>query len=243
MIVLLSDFGLAGPYTGQVKAVLAAHAPRTPVIDLFPDLPAWNIRAAASLVAAYTHGFPVATVFLVVVDPGVGDTARRPVALLVDDRWYVGPDNGVFALLARQGEQVQWFEIAWRPARLSNTFHGRDLFAPVAARLAQGERGDLEALAGAATEGADWEDDWPAIVYIDRYGNALTGLRAAGADRGRQLLAGGRLLPHARTFSLMKKGEPFWYENSNGLVEIAVNQGRADDQLGLHIDDRIEWQP
>src|SRR6202051_1160043 len=131
MIVLFTDFGLEGPYTGQVKAVLHRSAPGIPVIDLFADAPAGNPRAAAYLLAAYAVWFPTETVLLSVVDPGVGGT-RAPVVVESDGRWYVGPENGLFELVRRRGRAVKSWEIDWRPEALSASFHGRDLFAPVA---------------------------------------------------------------------------------------------------------------
>ena len=138
MIVLCTDFGLAGPYLGQVKAVLARAAPAVPVIDLFADLPAFEPRLAAYLLAAYAAWFEPGDVILAVVDPGVGGP-RGALVVEADGRWFVGPDNGLFELVLRRAERARCYAIAWRPAALSATFHGRDLFAPVAARLALGE--------------------------------------------------------------------------------------------------------
>ena len=101
MIVLVTDFGLSGPYTGQVKAVLWREAPTCPVIDLFADAPMWDPQAAAYLLAAYVQMFPKDTVFLCVIDPGVGGE-RLPVVVRADGRWFVGPDNGLFELVMRR---------------------------------------------------------------------------------------------------------------------------------------------
>jgi S-adenosyl-L-methionine hydrolase (adenosine-forming) len=110
MIALFTDFGLHGPYTGQMKAVLCEMAPGVPVIDLFADAPAGNPKASAYLLAAYAAWFPERTVFLCVVDPGVGG-ARPALALEADDRWYVGPGNGLFELVQRRVRQERAFEI------------------------------------------------------------------------------------------------------------------------------------
>ncbi len=138
MIVLFTDFGSAGPYVGQMRAVLVRAAPDVPVIELFSDAPAFNAKASAYLLAAYCAEFEPGTVFLAVVDPGVGGP-REAIALEADGRWYVAPDNGLLALVARRADAAQWWRITWRPANLSASFHGRDLFALVAARLARGE--------------------------------------------------------------------------------------------------------
>jgi S-adenosylmethionine hydrolase len=239
MIVLFTDFGLEGPYTGQVSAVLQQTAPGIPGISLFADLPAGQPKPAAYLLAAYATWFPEGTVFLCVVDPGVG-SARRALVAEAAGRFYVGPDNGLFEIVLRRAAPAVLWEIAWRPPAMSASFHGRDLFAPVAARLARGDPpAAMATLAAAAprtaTRQADWPDDLAEIVYIDRYGNALTGLRGDRMPASARLSATGHLLAHAETFSAVPRGTGFWYVNSNGLVEIAVNAGRADRLLGLDV--------
>ena len=234
MIVLFTDFGLAGPYTGQMKAVLARDAPGQPIIDLFADAPSRDPRAAAYLLAAYAAWFPAGAVFLAVVDPGVGG-ARKPLVVSADGCFYVGPDNGLFELVLRRAQQAQVWEITWRPTALSASFHGRDLFAPVAAKLASGASPAALAQPITRERHRDWPDDLAEIVYIDHYGNALTGLRAAGVPRAAALHANGTRVPPAATFSAMPPGAAFWYGNANGLAEIAVNLGRADEALGLRI--------
>lgn len=244
MIVLFTDFGPGGPYVGQVRAVLARDAPGVPVVDLVDDLPPCDPAPAAYLLAALAPAFPRGSVFLCVVDPGVGG-ARAPVALAAGGRWFVGPDNGLLALAARRSEAPRWFAIDWRPAVLSASFHGRDLFAPVAARLARGDASPGESVPGGAVPGApldsartvggDWPDDRPAVVYVDSYGNAMTGLRAARLPADAVLAAAGRRLRRARTFSDVPPGAAFWYENANGLAEIAVNRGAAARAFGLRV--------
>jgi S-adenosylmethionine hydrolase len=239
MIVLFTDFGLHGPYTGQMKAVLHQMAPDIPVIDLFADAPVGNPKASAYLLAAYAAWFPAGTVFLGVVDPGVGGT--RPSNILeADGRWYVGPGNGLFELVQRRAGETRSFDIDWRPEHLSASFHGRDLFAPVAAMLARGEPPPGRPRQDGADRRADWPDDLCEIVYVDQFGNAMTGLRAAMLPPNARLTVAGRVLERARTFSNRSPGAAFWYENSNGLAEIAVNQGRADRELGLVIGIPVE---
>jgi S-adenosyl-L-methionine hydrolase (adenosine-forming) len=239
MIVLFTDFGLHGPYTGQMKAVLHRMAPGIPTIDLFADAPAGNPRASAYLLAAYAQWFAAGTTFLCVVDPGVGGT-RPPVMLEADGRWYVGPGNGLFELIVRRAAKTRSFDIDFKPARLSASFHGRDLFAPVAAMLARGEPPPRRPRKDDADRRRDWPDDLPEIVYVDHFGNAMTGLRATTLAPNAKLAAAGRVLERARTFGDRPPGAGFWYENSNGLAEIAVNQGRADRDLGLAIGSPVE---
>jgi S-adenosylmethionine hydrolase len=239
MIVLFTDFGLHGPYTGQVKAVLHQMAPGIPAIDLFADAPVGNPKASAYLLAVYAAWFPMGTVFLCIVDPGVG--GRRPAIVLeADSRWYVGPGNGLFELVQRRATKSLSWDIDFRPEHLSASFHGRDLFAPVAAMLARGERPPGQLREDGADRRADWPDDLCEIVYVDHFGNAMTGLRAATLPRNTRLAAAGRVLERLRTFSDGPPGAAFWYENSNGLAEIAVNQGRADRDLGLAIGTAVE---
>ncbi len=232
MIALFTDFGPAGPYVGQIKAVLHREAPRAPVVDLFLDAPIFDPMAAAYLLAAYVGEFPAGTVFLAVVDPGVGG-ARKPVAVQAGGRWYVGPDNGIFELVARRAPKVRRWEITWRPRRLSPSFHGRDLFAPVAARLARGEAPPGDERPADEGRRADWPDDLARIIYVDHFGNAITGLRATMLAADASLRVGRRRLERARTFGDVSPGAAMWYENANGLAEIAVNRGRADERLGI----------
>jgi S-adenosylmethionine hydrolase len=238
MIALFTDFGLAGPYTGQMKAVLLRDAPNVPAVDLFCDAPACNPRAAAYLLAAHAAWFPRSTVFLAVVDPGVGGP-RAPLAIRADGRWYVGPDNGLFEIVLRRAATAQVWEITWRPADLSMSFHGRDIFAPVAALIARGEAPAWQARAIESARWSEWPDDLAEIIYVDHYGNAMTGLRARAVPQGARLAVNGHVVPQARIFAEAAPGAAFWYENSNGLAEIAVNLGRADRALGLAIGSAI----
>jgi S-adenosyl-L-methionine hydrolase (adenosine-forming) len=238
MIVLFTDFGLAGPYTGQVEAVLQQTAPGVPVIQLFADAPAGQPKPAAYLLAAYAAWFAAGAVLLCVVDPGVGSD-RRALIVEADGRRYVGPDNGLFELVLRRARRPRALEITWRPARLSASFHGRDLFAPVAGRLARGEPAAAMARPVAPARHADWPDDLAEIVYIDHYGNAVTGLRGANLPGTARIEVGKHRLARAETFAAAPEGAAFWYVNSNGLAEIAVNSGRADQTLGLAVGSRF----
>jgi S-adenosylmethionine hydrolase len=239
MIVLFTDFGLEGPYTGQMKAILYREAPAVPVVDLFADAPAGKPRPCAYLLAAYAQWFPAGTVFLAVIDPGVG-SARAAIVVEADGRFYVGPDNGLFEIVMRRAARSRSWEIDWLPPTLSASFHGRDLFAPVAARLARGEPPPGRPRRANLGRYPDWPDDLAEIVYIDHFGNAMTGLRAGIVPGAARLAIRGHRLGHARTFSAVPAGDAFWYENSNGLVEIAVNGGRADARLGLALGDPVE---
>ena len=242
VIVLFTDFGLEGPYTGQVKTVLHQIAPGVPVIDLFADLPPAKPEPAAYLLAAYGGWFPAGTVILAVVDPGVGGD-RAAVVVEADSRWYVGPDNGLLELVTRRADYARSWEISAGPEAISASFHGRDLFAPVAGLLARGDSPAGRLRPTEVSRRPDWPDDLPEIVYIDRFGNAMTGLRAALIPNGARLAAAGRVLARQRAFSDVPAGEAFWYENSNGLAEIAVNAGRSDAALGLAVGSLVAILP
>jgi S-adenosyl-L-methionine hydrolase (adenosine-forming) len=239
MIVLFTDFGARGPYMGQMRAVLHQGAPASPVIDLFADAPTYDARAASYLLAAYATEFPRDTVFLCVVDPGVGGE-RPAMVLTADGRVFVGPGNGLFEIVARRAAEFEARAITWRPEHLSASFHGRDLFAPAAAALACGEGKAMAAIPDGQWRQPDWPDDLAQVIYLDEFGNAITGLRAAGLGSGQTIRARDQVLARARTFGEVPVGQAFWYENANGLVEIAVNQGSAAQQLGLALGSAVE---
>jgi S-adenosylmethionine hydrolase len=225
MIVFFTDFGVLGPYLGQMEMAARAIAPQMPVVNLMADAPAFDPQSSAYLLAALVGGVPSGAVVVAVVDPGVGGD-RMALALNLDGRWLVGPDNGLFEPLIRRAKMVEAFEITWRPPSLSPSFHGRDLFAPTAARLALGDRTGLASTP--VPRRSDWPDDLARVIYHDAYGNAWTGLRASVVS-GTAISVGGQRLERARTFSDVPPGAAFWYENSSGLAEVAVNGGRAAD--------------
>ncbi|MDP2708118.1 MAG: SAM-dependent chlorinase/fluorinase, partial [Burkholderiales bacterium] len=171
-------------------------------------------------------------------DPGVG-SARRPVMLRADKRWYVGPDNGLFEMVQRRAHERECHLIHWRPSKLSASFHGRDLFAPVAARLARGEVPEADPAELTTPPGAPWPEDLAEIIHIDHYGNAITGLRAISVSTTQEIRAGGEVLTYARVFSEVPPGRAFWYENANGLVEIAVHGDSAAARFGFKPGDPV----
>jgi S-adenosylmethionine hydrolase len=234
VIFLFTDFGAEGPYLAQLQAVLAAEAPRVPAFNLLSDAPAADPRRAAYLLAPLAADLPAGAVVLGVVDPGVGGD-RLPVVVDAGGLRFVGPDNGLFSRAAASDGNVRAWRIDWRPARLSVSFHGRDLFAPVAARLAAGIEVPLAEIPVSGLVGSDWPDEIGEIVYADGYGNLFTGLRGDRLGDDAILEAGGRRLRYARTFSAVPAGEAFWYRNSCGLVEIAASGGSARERLGLGI--------
>jgi S-adenosylmethionine hydrolase len=234
VIVLFTDFGSADPYVGQVKAVLHRAAPRAPVVDALNDVAAFGIEPAAHLLAALAPHYGQSCVFLAVIDPGVGGS-REAIVVEADGRRFVGPDNGLLSVVWQRARRRGCRRIVWRPAVLSSSFHGRDLFAPVAASLARGRPPARWFAAMRAPRVLLDPADLARVIYVDHYGNAMTGLRAAGIAPGARLRAGGRTLSRAGTFSEIRRGEAFWYANSFGLAEIAANQESAARKLGLRV--------
>lgn len=235
MLVLYTDFGWSGPYVGQMKTVLIRGAPGVPIIDLMHDAPVWRPDVGGQLLTALVQQIPVRSVVLGVVDPGVG-TARDALIARGGDRWFVGPDNGLFAgVLA--GSEAR----AWRlpvPAGASPSFHGRDVFAPAAASLATGTmpRG-AQPVEGWVGKGA--APDRKRILYIDHFGNAMTGLEATDIAGCNGLCCAGREIPLRSTFGDVGDGAALCYVNSIGLVEIAVNRRRAAEVLGIAPGDAV----
>ena len=239
MIALFTDFGWSGPYVGQMHAVLARAAPAAPVIDIMHDAPRFDAVAAGHVLAALVPFMPAGTIWVAVIDPGVG-TARRPLVLEADGQWLVGPDNGLFETVAARARASRRWHITRAPATPAATFHGRDLFAPVAAELAlgggvPGDELDQQTDATGACDRA-------AVIYIDGFGNAMTGLRGTGINPGASLGVAGRVIPGGRTFADAAPGDPLWFVDSLGLVEIAVNQGSAAAALDLAIGSPVHWE-
>lgn len=235
MIVLITDFGTRDPYTGQMHAAIRSLVD-TEIVDLLHHMPDYDVRAGAYLFDALQRPFPPATVFVGVVDPGVGGD-RAPVMVNADGKWYVGPDNGLFNVICRRARAAETFRIDWRPERLSASFHGRDLFAPVAARLATGIVPECSSWTLRETPG--WPDELAEIIYIDHYGNAMTGIRADALSRHAVVRVDNEHLEPATTFTTARPGRPFWYRNSLDLVEIAVREDSAADMLSLRIGDAV----
>mgnify|MGYP002830838391 CR=1 FL=1 len=160
VLAFLSDFGLKDPYVGQVEAVLAAES-RAQVVNLMHNIPPQHVDLAAHIVDGTLALVPAGSVILAVVDPGVGGD-RLPLVVKASNKWFVGPGNGLFEGVLRVGsESAEVWEVTWRPEILSNSFHGRDLFAPVAAMLHCGNEppGEPRIL--------DWNRyiDWPDSLF------------------------------------------------------------------------------
>lgn len=244
IVTLLTDFGTSDGYVAEMKGVLLTEVPGVTLVDVTHEIPPHDVEGGRLTLARYWRRFPPGTVHVAVVDPGVGG-ARDALAVASDGRFLVGPDNGVLspALLAT-GVRVARLPI---PPRAAPTFHGRDVFAPAAARLALG--GALESLGPPVHDPIVRRTPEPRrladggvegmVIAVDRFGNAITNLLTQG--RG-EILVAGRALPLLRTYAEVAPGAPVALVGSNGLVEIAVREGSAERVLGLRRGERVEWR-
>ncbi len=242
VITLLTDFGTADGYVGEMKGVLASLAPESPIVDVSHDIPPQDIARARLSVSRYWRRFPRSTVHVVVVDPGVG-TARAALAVASEGRFLVGPDNGVLSpALASPGAVVVALDV---PGGASPTFHGRDVFAPAAARLARGE--PIEILGARHRSSIVMRTPVPVrsdggvvtgeVIAIDRFGNAITNIEATAAET---LVVAGWVVPVVRTFADVEVGRSCALVGSAGLVEVAVRDGNAAKALGISVGTPVE---
>lgn len=239
VIILFTDFGARDPYVGQLKARLFELAPAQQQVDLLHEVPIFNAHAGAHLLAAFATGFPAGSVFLAVVDPGVG-TVRDAVVLLAGGHWFVGPDNGLLSVVRARHTDAKIWRINWRPEFVSATFHGRDVFAQIAAEIALGEFPTDKLTSIDALQVEFDANDLARVIYIDHFGNAWTGVRAL--LKNARVSAAGQTFVHSETFGLVAKGDGFWFINSVGLIELAVNRGSAAVTYGLKVGDPVQVQ-
>lgn len=245
LITLLTDFGTADGYVGEVKGVLCSLAPGVTIVDVSHHVAPQDIDGARLALARYWRRFPVGTVHMAVVDPGVG-TPRAAVAIQSDGRFLVGPDNGVLspALFSLDAQVVE----LGVPATAAPTFHGRDVFAPAAARLSVGV--PLHELGEPLREPVRRRTPEPRkrpdgavegeVLTIDRFGNAVTNLYAR-ADGW--LEVGSAMLPVARTYAEVAVQSPVVVVGSSGLLEVAVRDGHAAAAMQLTRGCTVIWHP
>jgi S-adenosyl-L-methionine hydrolase (adenosine-forming) len=247
IIGLLTDFGQQDHYVGVMKAVIAGIAPDARLIDVSHAVPPQSILAGQRLLRASVPYFPAGSIFLAVVDPGVG-SARRPMALRSAGHTFVGPDNGLFTPWLPGDQAVELAAPGYRLAHTSATFHGRDVFAPATAHLAAGV--PLDRLGPPLPEPVRLESPTPArgedgtisgeVVYVDVFGNLITNI--AGVSGGAVLIAG-RELPPRRTYAEAAPGELLALTGSEGELEIAVRDGSAAALLGAGAGQPVAWRP
>jgi S-adenosyl-L-methionine hydrolase (adenosine-forming) len=251
VITLLTDFGLEDAYVGTMKGVLLSRAPSATLVDLTHAIPAGDVMAGALHLASAARYFPVESVHLAVVDPGVGGR-RRAIAAKSAESLYVGPDNGLLSVALEEDADVRALENPHlRLPRVSRTFHGRDVFAPAAAWLAA--TGDFAAIGPRVT---DWqrltlpepevtrESVIGEVLLVDRFGNAVTNLRMEHlAGRSAEAIhfelpegINARLVSH---YGAVRAGTPLVIEGSMGYLEVAVNRGSAAQTFRLARGSRV----
>jgi S-adenosylmethionine hydrolase len=236
IITLLTDFGTADGYVGEMKGVLYTLAPDAEIVDITHDIEPQDLERARLTLARVWRRFPHGTVHVVVVDPGVG-SSRSALAVSSDGRFLVGPDNGVLSpALLLPGARVVALPL---PPHASATFHGRDIFAPAAAALARGEPID-ELGPAMADEPIIRRTPQPVrasdgslageVILVDRFGNAVTNLIATQTGT---VHVGQVELPLRRTYADVPDGQPVALVGSAGFIEIAVRNGDAARSLGI----------
>lgn len=253
-VVLLTDFGLADPYVGQLKATLLREAPTAPVVDLSHDVSPFNIVQGAFFLAASWSHFAEGTVFLSVVDPGVG-TERRCVAAEAGGRWFVGPDNGLSTLVLRAFQVQRAFELSCNLEGAAKTFHGRDIFAPAAARIARGEA--PETVGAEIRPQSLLRAEWAApkafkggvvahVMHVDRFGNCVLNLdseewlpKVTAWESPALLHPKFTPLSLCEVYGRLPKSEAGILPGSQGYLELAVNRGSARAILSLNIGDMV----
>jgi len=259
LIVLLTDFGYSDPYVGVMKGVIKSINPFVDIIDLTHGVSRHDVVEAALILMVSAKYFPRNTIFVSVVDPGVGGS-RRALLIRTRDYYLIGPDNGCLTLLARENGIVKVYDISnsrFRLREVSHTFHGRDVFAPVAAYLSLGysmeelgveiNPGDIEfiefrepIISGDEIRGE--------VIYIDIYGNIMTNIMSNNVDQmgfreGDVLRIMHRGMTYkcryVKSFSHVNPGEYACYLNSWGYFEIAINMGSASKEMGVSRGDEI----
>lgn len=245
IITLLTDFGTADGYVAEMKGVLLSGAPDATIVDLSHDIPPQDIEAGRLALARAWRRFPTGTVHVVVVDPGVG-THRAAIAVERDGRYLLGPDNGVLSpALLGAGADVVSLPI---PPFASATFHGRDVFAPAAVRLAAGaaltmlgviktdpvirRTPDTVRRADGSIEGQ--------VLSVDRFGNLMSNI---GGRLGGRVAVGTLTIPVHRTYADVPVGDVFALTGSSGFLEVAVRGGSAAASLHVDRGAPLTWYP
>jgi S-adenosyl-L-methionine hydrolase (adenosine-forming) len=244
-VTLLTDFGTADAYVGEVKGAILTAAPDAYIVDVTHDIPPQDVESGRLALARYWRRFPEGTVHLAVVDPGVG-AARAALAVSAAGRYLVGPDNGVLspALLAPEARVVALPV----PASAAPTFHARDVFAPAAAALALGAAVETLGTSHPAPlihrtpEPERWGDGTlrGEVIAVDRFGNAITNFLAL---RDGTVEVGDAVLHLVRTYADVPSGAVVALCGSSGLLEIAQRDGHAARTLGISRGTSVLFRP
>jgi S-adenosyl-L-methionine hydrolase (adenosine-forming) len=246
IITLTTDFGLRDTYVAEMKAVLISHCPSARIIDVTHEVPRHDILYGAFILERALTVFPAGTIHLAVVDPGVGGD-RRILIVNIHQQIVICPDNGLITWAARRLQDAVPIELTWRPASASNTFHGRDIMAPVAGRLAAG----LEVIDPAApivnpilldVAPATRDARIGQIIYLDSFGNATSNIPSNAvhlAEAGSIFVGDRDVGPLRKTYSDVAPGQPLALIGSSDLLEISVREGSAAAQLQLKVADVV----
>ena len=260
VIALFTDFGTRDAYVAQLKGAILSIHPTAQLLDLTHEVGAFDVRAAAYLLDASARYFPARTIFVAVVDPGVG-TARRPVLLVTQaEKYYVGPDNGLFTrVIEREGFQAAYMltQAAYFLPQVSATFHGRDLFGPVAAHLARGVEpaqfgphlAELVRLPYARPQRMG-ETVVGEVIHMDHYGNIATNIPSEmlthlvpGQWLTLTLAERTHILPFVKTYEAGLPEQLVCLINSNDACEIALPHGNAAARLAVRVGDCVVLKP
>lgn len=255
IITLTTDFGLADPFVGMMKGVMLGIAPTAQLVDITHEIRSYDILEAALIIEGSYRYFPQGTVHVVVVDPGVGSD-RRPMAAAANGHIFVAPDNGVLSLVLHTDPDAsltpayQITNDSLFQGPVSRTFHGRDIFAPVAAHLAQGT--PVESVGPRIVDFV--KKPFPAprpqgdrlvgtVLRIDKFGNIMTNFRLENLGQEFSIrVAGLSITQLCSNFSEAGAGEFFAIEGSAGFIELALNQGSAAERLKVERGAEIELE-
>jgi S-adenosylmethionine hydrolase len=250
VVALITDFGIKDYFVGAVKGTILSVDPNAVIVDISNEVPPQDIAAASFLLRSCYRDFPAGTVFLAVVDPGVG-SQRKAIAVNAGPYFFVAPDNGILEGVLADVEEFAAVEITnadLLPKKRSSTFHGRDVFAPAAGHLSRGC--ELTLLGCETTLTRADENDVIAtgnrggsaarVIHIDRFGNVVTSIRNGEMRPGSGIVLGGRRISAKHDFfAQAEPGEVFLIEGSAGFIEIAARNGSAGRELGLAVGDEL----
>jgi len=241
IIAFISDFGYEDHYAGAMKGAALSINPEVRVVDVCHGIRKFDVLHGAYVLAGASRAFPKGTIFVVVVDPGVGGP-RRGILLECDGKFYVGPDNGVFTLIWHDGCRAWEIDMSRFP-NADPTFHGRDVFAPVAALLSLGKKPEelgketRDIILLPVRWGSCGIDSCEgSVIHIDSFGNVISNIRRPSLELGRRYRVRvgkwGGVVPFLKTYAEAEVGEPLLLVNSEGLLELSVREGSARELTG-----------
>lgn len=246
IIVLLTDFGSRDHFVAAMKGVILSINPETTIVDITHETAPQDIREASFTLRACYRNFPAGTIFVTVVDPGVG-SSRRPIIAKAEGYYFIAPDNGILSFVPDDAEVREITNENIRMPVVSKTFHGRDIFAPAAAHLSLGK--DMTDFGPKVTDPNVVPESLPQktadgiageVIHIDRFGNLVTNLTTDQLPGSFDLEISGRTINILRnTYSEAVDGELFLIEGSAGFLEISVREASAADLLGISKCERI----